>query len=601
MSEDLGKDCLKRLSIILAMMITLSVYVVHLIKSSRSLIDVWPLEGIFWETTITILVVAMLSYMLFRSWASVVLSLTVQAFLVVLLPVLKYPNALNIIGPWDSAAHYSFAKWIVEKGHIDTSGSLYYSSQYGFHPGNGVLPAVLSMISSLNLGWSMNAVLVVGYLGYVLLLMAILKRLGHLRQENVGIGDVLWLLAIFTVSINLFVYFGGVELGYAYVGSVLYLFLRQLIKKDDDFGKSMVLVFIAFLGLLATHLSTVVVVAAYLLIAVMALSIMELSRKGLGVRGIPQKAAMLVTLLLFVFFIYEVYVDVALFSDLVKFALNTISSLYVREATVVSKAMEVWRPSLTDLFLYLVSTYSKTVLVLSVALVHTIALACRSRALNGDEKRLALLLVASYLTWVIGWAGVGSFLSGGRAIAVISFFLSLSIAATYKKLYGFMTKRRLALVIPIVLVILGFTSNFGLPFEPIIENDGETHTYTTFSQGGFGDYVLRPIIFVESHTHDVPFLCLKPYTAFGLCDLMWNALKIPKHGFIAPEITTPDSIIEIIRGHLGKEVIIPQPMRDRLLPGFIGYRSLYEKPLRFLLENGKALVYSNGKYALFLV
>jgi hypothetical protein len=42
-------------------------------------------------------------------------------------------------------------------------------------------------------------------------------------------------------------------------------------------------------------------------------------------------------------------------------------------------------------------------------------------------------------------------------------------------------------------------------------------------------------------------------------------------------------------------------MRDRLLPGFIGYRSLYEKPLRFLLENGKALVYSNGKYALFLV
>lgn len=50
-------------------------------------------------------------------------------------------------------------------------------------------------------------------------------------------------------------------------------------------------------------------------------------------------------------------------------------------------------------------------LVLSVALVHTIALACRSRALNGDEKRLALLLVASCLTWVIGWAGVGSFLS----------------------------------------------------------------------------------------------------------------------------------------------------------------------------------------------
>jgi hypothetical protein len=208
--------------------------------------------------------------------------------------------------------------------------------------------------------------------------------------------------------------------------------------------------------------------------------------------------------------------------------------------------------------------------------------------------------VTSYPTWAIGWAGVGSLVSSIRAIAVTSFFLSLSIATTYKKLYKFVTKKKFLLMIPIVLIVLGFSSNFGLPFEPTIKSDSEAYTYPTSSQYGFGDYALYPIVYASLHARDTPFLCLQPYTAFGLCDLMWNSPKIPRHGFIAPEITTPGSIIKIMKSYLGKGVIIPQPMRDGLLPSPIGYHSFYEEPSRFLLENGEALIYSNGMYALFL-
>lgn len=470
----------KGLLAILATMITLTSYMVFLIESSRQFIDVWPLEGVFWETTITILALSMLSYILFRNWASVIFSLSVQVFLVILLPVLKYPNALNIIGPWDSAAHYSFAKWIIEKGHVDTAGNLYYSSSYGFHSGNGILPATLSIVSSLNLGWSMNAVLVVGYLGYVLFLMATLKGLGHLKQERVGLGDVLWLLAIFTMSIYLPDSFCGQGLGFVYVGFISYLFLRQFIKEDERLNRTTVLLLMALLGLLVTHLSTVVIVVAYLFITTAILLIMEPRRREVGIKAVLKKLIAPIAPLLLAFIVYEVCVDVSLFNAFVKAAIHMLSSLYAEEVVIAGKAMEVRGLSITDLFLYLISTHTKVVLILAIALLHTIALVCKRKALNDDERRLVLLLVTSYPTWAIGWAGVGSLISSIRAIAVISFLLSLSIATTYKKLCNFVTKKFL-LMIPIVLIVLGFSSNFGLPFEPTIKSDGEAYTYPTFS------------------------------------------------------------------------------------------------------------------------
>jgi hypothetical protein len=581
------------------MIASVSYYILFLTESSRQLIDVWPLEGVFWETTITILAVTMLSYMLFRSWASVIFSSSIQAFLVVLLPVLKYPNALNIIGPWDSAAHYSFAKWIIEKGYVDTAGNLYYSSSYSFHPGNGILPAVLSMASSIGLGWSMNVLSITAYICYILFILATLERLGLLKRGKAGVGDAFWLTAIIAISVQLSDYFHPGGLGYAYVGLILYDFLRRSIKKDYRLAGTMSIL-MGFLASLVTHLSTTVIVVVYLLFITTTQLAMRLLRRDLGAQEVSRKEVTLIILLLTVFLAYEIYVDVMLFGSIIKSAFDTIYSLYVRELVIASKIVEARGLSLSDLVLYLISSYTKTILVLGVALVHTIALVCKRKALNDDERTLALLLVTSYPTWAIGWAGVGSFLSGGRALAVISFLLSLSVAATYKKLYDFATKKRLALAIPVVLIVLGFSLNFGLPFEPMIKSDGEAYTYPTYYQGGFGDYALRPITYASLHMRDVLFLCLQPYTAFGLADLIWNSPKIPKHGFVAPETTTPESMIKLMENYLGRGIVIPQPMRDRLLPGPIGYRSLYEKPSYFLLENGRALIYSNGAYALFL-
>jgi len=94
---------------------------------------------------------------------------------------------------------------------------------------------------------------------------------------------------------------------------------------------------------------------------------------------------------------------------------------------------------------------------------------------------------------------------------------------------------------------------------------------------------------------------ISPYITFGLCDLMWQTPRTPKHSVVSlPGKLSPGAIIDVVRNHQVKQVIVPQPLRDRLLPAFIGYYSLYKKPFSFLLEGGKGLLYNNGVYTLFL-
>lgn len=586
--------------IVLFMTIALTIYFIFLTRNSRVLIDVWPLEGIFWETAITIIVLTLLSYLLFRNLSLIIFSLSIQAFLVILIPVLKYPNALNIIGPWDCVAHYSFAKWIVETGYVDTAGNLYYWDQYGHHPGNGVLPAVLSIVSSISLGWSMNIVLSAVYLGYILFLMTTLKRFGLPGLKNTKINTILWLTTSFAISIYFFDYYGGVELGYIYTGFILYLHLKQLIKKDDAFSRNIVLVFIAFLGLLSTHLSTSVILVFYFFVVTTVLLALELFCRKPGTTLFSRKALVLFVLTLPIFIIYEFYVDIFLFGMLVRQGFRHIWSLYIKELKVTHLATNLIGLSLVELILYLINTHTKTIVVLVITLLHTIVLLLKRKILSEDEKLLTLLLVTSYSSWIVGWAGVGSFITGQRAIALISFLLSLSIAVTYEKFYGFVTRKISTLIMSIVLLVFAFSSNFGLPFQPIVKTESEVYTFSTFPQGGFSDYALHPIIYVSLYAHDTPFLCLEPNTYFGLCDLIWYSPTIPKHGPLKADVVSIDFIFEQIRRHLGKNIIIPQPVRDSILPGRIGYRGLFEKPFNFLIENGKALVYNNGLYTLFL-
>jgi len=591
----------RRSLVILLMTITLSVHLLFVSWNSSPFVDVWPLEGVLWETVVVVIAIAMLSGILFHNRASIIVPLITLAFLVVVVPVFKHPNALSIIGPWDSTAHFSFAKWIIVNGHVDTAGNVFYHDQYGYHPGNGIIPATLSLISSINLGWSMSAVLAAIYSAYMLLLLTALKTAEHHVSKKVSIVEVLWLVAIFALAVNLPVYYIGVDLGYVYVASILCILVKWLNSSEVAPIRTLLTALLIFMGLILTHLSTAVIVVAYILITVTALLITGFlggtPKFGRSSRGL----FLLAVLMIIIFIAYEIYVDVLLFSGTLQGALHRIYSLYIRELEVAFKVMEVKGVTLMELLQYLASCYAKIIIVLGLIFIHTIALLTKWRFLTPGEKTVALLLFASYPTWLIGWARVGGFLSGARAQSVICFLLALSIALTHKKLYGYLIKKG-SLAIPLVLIALGFVANFGLPFMPTIKGGEDLYTYTTFSQGGFSDYALHPVVYISSYSTPTSprFLCLQPYTAFGLCDLMWHTPRIPRHGATTPEITSPEAIIEIIEKYLGKNIIIPQPARGRIIPGPIGYHSLYKKPFQFLLENGNALIYNNGMYTLFV-
>ena len=596
----------RKILVVLTIFSTLSIYLVSLTWRSSPFIDVWPLEGILWDTVVIIITITLLSYILFRSsgstFTSPIIALLIQAFLVVIIPILKHPNSLNLIGPWDSVAHYSFAKWIIINGHVDTVGNVFYYDQYGYHPGNGIIPATLSLISSINLGWSMNAVLIAIYSAYMLLLLTALKTVEHHVNKNVNVAEGLWLVAIFMLAVNLLVYYGGVELGYIYAAGILYILVKWLNSSKVALIRAILTALLIFMGLILIHLSTAVIVVAYILITITALLITSFLGGIPKFRRISRGLLLLAVLIVSTFIVYEIYVDVILFSGTLRGALHRIYSLYIRELEVASKAVEVMNVTLVELLQYLISYYAKNIIVLGLIFIHTIALLLKWRFLTPSEKTVALLLFASYSTWLIGWAGVGSFLAGGRASSVICFLLALSIALTHKKLYGYLIKEG-SLAIPLVLITLGFVANFGLPFMPTIKGGEDLFTYPTFSQGGFSDYALHPVTYISSYSTPTSprFLCLHPYTAFGLCDLMWHTPRIPRHGVIAPKITSPEAIIEIIENYLGKNIMIPQPLRDRIIPGPIGYHDLYKKPVQFLLDSGGALVYNNGLYTVFLV
>jgi hypothetical protein len=548
------------------------------------------------------MITSLLSYILFNNKSSIVIPLAIQVFLAVIIPVLMYPNALNIADPWDSIAHYSYAKWIVVNNHVDTAGNLYYSEQYGFHPNNGIMPAILNLLLQIDLGWCMNIVLIVSYLEYMLFLLALLEP-EYLSMRKINFNRWLLLIAIFTLSIKLPDYYSGAGLAYAYVSSILYVLVKWITREHNMHSRSLGLLFILFLGLLSTHLSTSVIIIAYLFMVTLILQATYTLNKGIRTRKSFQKKLIISPFIIMsVFLIYEIYADVFLLGGVLERAISIIYSLYVKEIERAEAVINVRKLPLIVLLQGLINGYIKIIIILSILLVHTIVLIIRWSSLNYDEKVFTLLLFASYPTWIVGWAGIGSFMAGVRAIPVISFLLSLNLAVTHEKLYRFLVKKDKSTSIALlILIILGFTTNFELPFQPTIRSDVDQYVYPVPSQVGFSDLVLHPIIYTSLHTDSSSFLCLSPFTEFGLCDLMWQTPRIPPHGGIGPKIITPDAIIEIMEKYVNKNVIVPQPLRDGLLPTAIGYHSLYEKPFHFLMENEKVLIYNNGMYILSLV
>jgi len=216
------------------------------------------------------------------------------------------------------------------------------------------------------------------------------------------------------------------------------------------------------------------------------------------------------------------------------------------------------------------------------------------------HKLLFILLLTTLPTWLIGWAGVGSFMTGGRALALIQFALILNMTYLLTSI-KYDSKKPLVTFIAFIALVAGFVFNYGLPILPLIQSEeGDAYTYPTFSQGAITVWSLNSIEFSNSFLDKKSphFLCIQPYTGFGLCDLLWNKLKIPQHGFIAPKFTKSTEIIKLLAYY--KNVVIPVPTNDRVLPGPIGYTSFYTIPNDYCTYNCRGRIYINGFYALYI-
>jgi hypothetical protein len=309
------------------------------------------------------MITSLLSYILFNNKSSIVIPLAIQVSLVVIIPVLMYPNALNIANPWDSAAHYSYTKWIVVNNHIDTAGNLYYSRQYGFHPNNGITPAILNLLLRIDLGWCMNIVLIVSYLEYMLFLLALLEP-EYLSMRKINFNRWLLLIAIFTLSIKLPDYYSGAGLTYAYVSSILYVLVKWITREHNMHSKSLGLLFIVFLGLLSTHLSTSVIIIAYLFMVILILQTTYTLNKGIRARKSFQKKLIISSFIIVsVFLIYEIYVDIFLLGGVLERAISIIYSLYVKEIERAEAVINVRELPLIVLLQGLINGYVKIIII----------------------------------------------------------------------------------------------------------------------------------------------------------------------------------------------------------------------------------------------
>jgi|GEM_PF-1807685 len=604
--------------ILVTITILVSAYLALVIERSNSLLE-WPLEGMLIETVTILSILTILARKLFHSAVSMVLLVAIiQIFLIGIIPVLRYCNELYMVSPYDSVAHYSFAKWIIEKGHVDRDGVLYYSQteQYKFHPGNGILPATLSILTTLDLGISMNVMWFTSYLSYVLALIATSKYLS--RPNLRGLSNVnvaIFIIAIIMLLVRVSPTYGGSELGYAYLGPLLYLIMVTMITSiahdingNKSFKGHYVATILVFLGLLVTHFATATIALFYLIFLTIALVPFIVSMKVIRgyimdiSLGRSLQTVMLLTIsLLTLYVLYEIYIDIALFGAPLQLILKTLRSLYFVEMVEIEARMARGL-TIEDFLLYVISRETKTLVIFGTAITYTVVLLLASntdRPRHVIEKLVALYLFTSYPLLILIWTAQGSLIAGARIIPVLSFVLVLNIVVLFKKFFTTNGSTGVLAVILYMFMIIGFISNFGLPMTSQIRLDDETYKPPTFN--AFEDYALHPVIFLSTYmsSSGPSFLCLHPYTAFGLCDLMWNATKIPRVGFIAPTVNTFEAIIQAIKAYLGKEVTVPLPTRDRIISAPLDAVSFYMMPKHFMLNMCEGLLYNNLLYMLF--
>jgi len=574
------------------------IYLFYLTLNSKAFIDPWPLHGVVLATVLVIITTMILVFKIFRRPTAVLIFTFYYTFVVLFLPLFRYVNVLYINGPWDSVAHYSFSLWILQYGKIDTLGYTYYAREYGYHPGNGLLPAMLSLVAPIRLDINMDLLLFISYLNYLIFIYIFIINLLRKYLHLYGFKDHVVLITLITTLTYVYPYYSGGTLVFGIISALLYIFLTSILKHDDQHlsTNSIILFSILYCGVLLTHLSTAVITLAFIVFTFLFNSMILKSKKY-----IP-----LVYLAILIFLVYELFVDYTLFGGTLVSAISKVLQAYVQETQLVHFAISYRQFSLIDLLLFALSYYGK-ILVIPIVLF-LISLYAFYRILKEKHDHLLKLLtstyIASLLTWIIGWAGVGSLLSGRRALVVISFIgVVLLVYLIYSSKDTLFKLRNMQISLLFVITFLvTFLSSFGLPLKLTIVSEEGEYSWPTVYQGGFSIYSYHSIMFLNSLESELPYLCLQPFTAFGLCDLLWHRPKIPRHGFIAPEVTQPKEIIELVKryANYSNDVIFPLPLGD-VMPGPLGYRLLYLIPYSYLVNSSNTLIYNNGDYLLFII
>jgi len=604
--------------IILGIIVILGLYFININSKITPFTDEWVLNDIFIEFVIVTLLLAFLSYVLFSSIISSSLFFNVIILtLIVLTPLLKYVNAVSLASPHDSLAHYSFALWIVKYGHVAPLEKLYYTSTvggpYASHPGNGLTPAILHISTGIPLDHSMNLVLLLNYIGYVIIILLILSKI--MSKKNFSHSDfssnttspfVLFLMVLaITSTIYVSPAYAGNHISYLYVGLLLYYIFHNVVDLSHSLSKrtSIVVLLIIYLGLILTHFSTVVIMTFFyfgLLMIVLFLEVKKLKMSSI--------VKVVIVVLVFTFLTYEIFVDALILRTTFTEAVQRIVSLYLRELREAEQAMERHAYlSLIDLIRYFVAIKTKLIYIAFIVLVCLVVsfrtmLRTKYRFVSTFTIRLIVIFLLSITSCIPAYAGVSSFEGLVRILPLLQILLT---AVTFHFLTVFISRRllhkshkNLLVLISIFLIIFGYVSNYGLfPLAPTMRYDGEEYRITSVST--ISVYIYDSICFLAMHgSNTVKFVTLNPFVTFGYADLLWNISKIPRHGFISLSLN-PDVASKMIESFINgvENGIIPLYLTDRL-SGRIGLKSYYEKPLRILKSN-TSMIYNNQFYALF--
>ncbi|MEM1646363.1 MAG: hypothetical protein QXL96_10995 [Ignisphaera sp.] len=595
---------LRDILIFFLMITVFEIYVMLIFFSKYSILaETWPLNNIVFETFVFFLIISILPKYIFRNLkASIVLAYSIIVISIIYIPLLKYSNDLWLYGPWDSSAHYSFSKWIVENGYIPNQYELYYSGEYGYHPGNGILPAFLNLVSKIDpLTVPMSTVLAASYVTYALLLSrAALQR----SEKSVSYFRVLLLLTLFTLFSP---YYGGGGIAYAFVAILVFILIKILIQQSSFTMSHILIIILTYMGLLATHLSTAVILLFFIYVLSTFLFLALIIWKKLIV-SLKKKFVIITITILLLFITYEIYVDVYLAGQTMKQGIQRLIEFYIAELRLAMRYTE-YNPYITisDLIIYLVSQYTKHMIIIvsiAVYVIYRLLTVRKSRA-SYQEYILLILLISSLSTWLIGWFGVGHFMSGSRALPLIQFIFSINIIHIQYKSQrnnSYNSIKNLAMLLSFgSMISFGTILNYSIHIGPYIKDvtGEEIFTYSVLTQGNIPNFILKSITFLNEYldkNSDYKFLCVQPYIGFGLCDLLWGKPKMPTHGFISPKLTTTEAMIELLNKFTN--VVIPMPTTDRVVPGPIGYTSFYCKPLNYLIFQGNGIIFSTPYYLL---